>query len=477
MLFNSLTFGIFLPVVFACYWLLANKPLLWQNLLLLAASYLFYGWWDWRFLSLLFLSSSVDYTLGRLMGGATEGRQRKFLLGASLAFNLGLLGFFKYYNFFMDSLMTLGQQAGLSFHASSLRVILPIGISFYTFQSLSYTIDVYRRQIPAARGYIDFLAYVSFFPQLVAGPIQRGTNLLPQFYRPRHFDRSAATDGLRQMLWGFYKKMVIADNAALIVNRVFAAPDTVPASGRLVALVLFAFQIYGDFSGYSDIAIGCARLFGFDLQRNFANPYFSRDIAEFWRRWHISLTSWFRDYVYFPLGGSRGGKWQSVRNVLLVFLVSGLWHGANWTFLAWGLLNGLYFLPLLVRGRNRAHLDTVAAGRLLPCWRELLQMSSTFLLTLLAWVFFRCGTIAGALHFLASLVSPSLFERPVVKSSMLLPHLAILVAVEWLHRERQHGLELSYVRSRLLRWAVYYALAFTIINVGGLQQQFIYFQF
>jgi D-alanyl-lipoteichoic acid acyltransferase DltB (MBOAT superfamily) len=478
MLFNSLAFSVFLPVVFTIYWLLAKFHFRWQNVFILIAGYVFYGWWDWRFLSLLAFSSTMDYTYGRLLGATADPARRKAIIIGSIITNLGLLGIFKYYNFFIGSLVESASRLGIDLHVTTLSIVLPVGISFYTFQSLSYTLDVYRNKLPPVRNMIDFLAFVSFFPQLLAGPIERATRLLPLFCRPRTFDPDAARDGLRQMLWGFFKKIVIADNCATCVNRIFANPDAYPASVKVVGAVYFAFQIYCDFSGYSDIAIGCARLFGFTLMRNFAFPYYSRDIAEFWRRWHISLTSWFRDYLYIPLGGSRSGRWVSVRNVLIVFLVCGLWHGANWTFVIWGLLNGLYFVPLLLLNRNRAHLDIVAAGRWLPGLKEVLQMALTFMLTLVAWVFFRAATLKAALHYLHELCSPSLITLPKEAGlSHLGPYLLLMLGIEWFQRERQHGLQIDHIKSRALRWLVYYAVSLDIFLAGGQKQAFIYFQF
>ncbi|MBU1908629.1 MAG: MBOAT family protein, partial [Verrucomicrobia bacterium] len=347
MLFNSIDFAVFLPLVFLLYWFVFQRNLRLQNLFLVVVSYVFYGWWDWRFLFLIAFSTLVDYVVGRGLAGEERVGRRRLLVGISLAANLGLLGFFKYYNFFLDNFVAAFTFFGHPLQARSLNIILPVGISFYTFQTLSYTLDVYARRMKANRDPVAFWAYVSFFPQLVAGPIERATRLLPQFLVPRRFNESAAVDGLRQILWGFFKKLVIADTCAVHVNRIFQDCGAYSGSTLFLGVFLFAFQIYSDFSGYSDIAIGTARLFGFDLMRNFAFPYFSRDHAEFWRRWHISLSTWFRDYLYVPLGGSRGSLAQRVRNTFIIFLVSGFWHGANWTFLVWGALNALYFLPLM----------------------------------------------------------------------------------------------------------------------------------
>ncbi len=396
MLFNSFAFAVFLPVVFGLYWALGRQRTRMQNGLLLVASYVFYGWWDPRFLSLIVVSSIVDYVVGLRMAAEEQRARRKALLIVSLATNLGILGFFKYFNFFVDSFAELLGLFGLHANMPALRIILPVGISFYTFQTLSYTIDIYRREIEPTRDMLAFFTFVAFFPQLVAGPIERAKSLLPQFLGERSFDTERAKDGLRQMLWGLAKKVVIADNLAGHVDDIFRGAPDLDGMTLFLGTFFFAVQIYCDFSGYSDIAIGTARLFGFSLMRNFAFPYFSRDIAEFWRRWHISLSTWFRDYVYFPLGGSRVGKPRHIWNLIVTFTVSGFWHGANWTFIIWGFLNAVYYVPLMLVKHHRRNLDTVAEGRLLPSVREALAMLATFGATLIAWVFFRAATVGDA---------------------------------------------------------------------------------
>ena len=478
MLFNSLAFAAFLPLVFALYWALGRAHIRWQNTLLLAASYVFYGWWDYRFLGLLFLSSSVDYALGIAMELSASKRRRRAFLIASLCVNLGVLGFFKYFNFFAESFTELLNGLGLQAHPTTLQIVLPVGISFYTFQTLSYTIDIYRRQMSPTRDPIAFFAYVSFFPQLVAGPIERARCLLPQFAEPRVFDAVKATDGLRQMLWGFAKKVVVADNLAPHVNVIFGDYGSQDGSLLCLGVVLFAVQIYCDFSGYSDIAIGTARLFGFSLMRNFAFPYFARDIAEFWRRWHISLSTWFRDYVYIPLGGSRSTFSVRVRNIVITFVVSGFWHGANWTFLAWGLLHGLYYLPLMIRGRNRDNLDVVASGRLLPTAGEAVRILSTFVLVLIAWVFFRAPTVGDALAYLGRVIStPFIGDVPHRRFIVAAVYLLPFFAVEWLQRSKEHALDIA-ASPRLIRWVIYLAVGLTVLTLGNFgENEFIYFQF
>lgn len=377
MLFNSIEFLIFLPLVFFGYWFVF-KSLRWQNLFVVAVSYLFYGWWDWRFLLLILFTSLCSYLSGVYLEKCAGNRSvQKWISAGNILLNLSILGVFKYFDFFTENLVNVLHLLGWDADYVTLNILLPVGISFYTFQALSYTIDVYQGKIKATHDIVAFFAYISFFPQLVAGPIERATHLLPQFLRPRNFDCDLALDGIRQMLWGFFKKVVVADNCALFVNGVFENYQTLDGSTLFLGAFFFTIQIYGDFSGYSDIAIGCARLFGIDLMQNFKYPYFSRDIAEFWRRWHISLTTWFRDYIYIPLGGSRVGKWKSFRNTLVIFLVSGFWHGANWTFVAWGAYHALLFLPLLLLGQNRRYRDSVAENSFLPSVKELTQMGVT----------------------------------------------------------------------------------------------------
>jgi len=481
MLFNSLEFALFLPLVFLAYWYLFAKNLRAQNFFVLAASYFFYGWWDWRFLSLIAFSSLVDYFVGVNLGKEQDKKRRKMWLVASILVNLGFLGFFKYYNFFVQSFVDSFSLLGRDFDPFTLSIILPVGISFYTFQTLSYSIDVYKGKLEPTRDMLAFFAFVSFFPQLVAGPIERATNLLPQFYKERTFNYAKAVDGMRQILWGLFKKIVIADNCARYVNEIFGNYEAFSGSTLLLGAVLFAFQIYGDFSGYSDIAIGTARLFGFDLMRNFAFPYFSRDIAEFWRRWHISLSTWFRDYVYIPLGGSRGSMKLKIRNTFVVFLVSGFWHGANWTFLAWGAIHALLFLPLLLSNKNRTYLDNVAENRFLPSFKESGQMLLTFLLVTLAWVFFRSPSIAESYSYIERIIlfSPGRMVSPYVVFP--LAFIALLLGVEWLQRRRQHGLEITNIRwlkSSVIRYALYLGLSTLIlVSMPNEAQDFIYFQF
>jgi alginate O-acetyltransferase complex protein AlgI len=479
MLFNSIEFGVFLPLVFLLYWFVTQRNLKAQNALLLIASYVFYGWWDWRFLSLIAFSSFVDYFVGVGMGKSESQKKRKALLFVSIFVNLGFLGFFKYYNFFAESFADAFTMLGQPMDVSRLNIILPVGISFYTFQTLSYSIDVYKRKLEPTRDMLSFFAFVSFFPQLVAGPIERATNLLPQFYTKRNFDYGQAVDGMRQILWGLFKKMVIADNCAEYANMIFNGHADYSGSTLFLGALFFTFQIYGDFSGYSDIAIGTARLFGFRLMQNFAFPYFSRDIAEFWRRWHISLSSWFRDYLYIPLGGSRGGQWMKVRNTFVIFIVSGFWHGANWTFMIWGLLNALYFLPLLLLKRNRRNVGNIAEGRLLPNARDGFSMLSTFMITVFAWIFFRAESLTHALQYIKGLLSTSLFSSPEVLPKLVLVLIVFFIIIEWLGREGQYGIEkLLLGFPKILRWGFYSLIVFMIGMYAQTEETpFIYFQF
>jgi len=476
MLFNSIEFAIFLPIVFLLYWFVFQKNLKLQNLLIVVSSFVFYGWWDWRFLFLMVASASVDYVVGILLATENDAKKRKLLLSMSIVVNLGILAFFKYFNFFVDNFVAAFSLFGAKLNPITLKIVLPVGISFYTFQALSYTIDVYRKKLEPTKSFINYFAFISFFPQLVAGPIERATNLLPQFYTKRTFDYANAVNGMRQILWGLVKKIVIADNAAKVVADVFSNYENLNGSMLVIGAVFFAFQIYGDFSGYSDIAIGTSRLFGFSLMKNFAFPYFSRDIAEFWRRWHISLSTWFRDYLYIPLGGSKGGTWMKVRNTFAIFIVSGFWHGANWTFMIWGALNAIYFLPLLLAKKNRTNLEIVAKGKYLPNLKEIFQIGLTFFLTIIAWVFFRAANVTEAVHFLQQMFSLSLFSMPNYLPSKTMIYILLFVIAEWLGRDKEYALE-QLKMPRFARWGLYYLLIFAILWFGGEQQEFIYFQF
>jgi len=481
MLFNSIDFAIFLPLVFIGYWFITNNNLKVQNSFLIFSSYFFYGYWDWRFLSLIAFSSIVDYLVGLNLEKTDDPAKRKRLLLISIVVNLGFLAFFKYFNFFIDSFASSFTMMGYQINPIRLKLILPVGISFYTFQTLSYSIDVYRKKLEPTRDIIAFFAFVSFFPQLVAGPIERATNLLPQFYVKREFNYYEAVRGLKQVLWGLFKKLVIADNCAEYVNLIFDNPTQFNSSALLLGAILFSFQIYGDFSGYSDIAIGTSRLFGFRLMRNFANPYFSRDIAEFWRRWHISLSTWFRDYLYIPLGGSKGNIWMKIRNTFIIFVVSGFWHGANWTFVIWGAINAVYFIPLLLLKRNRTNLHIVAYNRKLPTFTDLVRIISTFFITSLAWIFFRSDSISFAFSYLFKIFSKTIISIPNIprRSSEVIALVMIFVIVEWLGRNDDFAIEKIF--NHFPRSIKFITFSFIIFIIGMYMQThetpFIYFQF
>jgi D-alanyl-lipoteichoic acid acyltransferase DltB (MBOAT superfamily) len=487
MFFNSIPFAIFLPVVFILYWFVTKNSMQLQNRFLLLASYFFYSCWDWRFLFLLVFSTFLDFATGLKIYKTETIKAKKVWLAISVIINLGFLGFFKYYNFFTESFAALLQSAGFKPHFETLKIILPVGISFYTFHGLSYVFDIYNGKIKPTSNWINYSLFVSFFPLLVAGPIERATHLLPQIENQRKFDYSKAVDGLRQILWGLFKKIVIADNCAEFANMIFNNSADYSGTTLLLGALLFTFQIYCDFSGYSDIALGTARVLGFELLRNFAFPYFSRDVAEFWRRWHISLSSWFKDYLYIPLGGSKGGTWKKVRNTFIIFLVSGFWHGANWTFIAWGFLNALYIMPLILSNKNRDNIDIVAKGKTFPSGRDFGRIAITFTLTVFAWIFFRAESITHAFNYIGNLTK-GLFVKSAYlqtlnfissKVGFVLPALLIsFVAIEWIGREHKYAIEnVGMKYPKLIRWSFYYALVIAIFLFTGKEAQFIYFQF
>lgn len=479
MLFNSFEFMIFLPIVFLLYWWIF-KSFKQQNLLIVASSYLFYGWWDWRFLFLIGFTTFCSYLSGVLLE-RNEGKRRnqKLISVANITLNLLILLLFKYFNFFRENLQRLFDEFGVQLDWVTLDILLPIGISFYTFQALSYTIDVYQHKIKATHDPVAFFAFISFFPQLVAGPIERATNLLPQFLKPRRFDYDQAVDGMRLILWGLFKKLVIADNCAFLVNHIFDNASDVSGTTLLIGALFFTFQIYGDFSGYSDIAIGTARLFGISLTYNFKTPYFSRNIAEFWKRWHISLSNWFRDYIYIPLGGSRTTKAKVIRNTLIVFLISGLWHGANWTFILWGLYHALLFIPSILVHSSRKHTNVICSDNFLS-FREIAQMIVTFILVVFGWIIFRANDLQQAFYIIRKILFNGI-KRPELPTEAIqyqgaVTGIIILILLEWLNRKKQHGLEISGYKP-FVRRILYIILFLLIIYFTGEIQTFIYFQF
>lgn len=459
MLFTSNVFLVFLPIAFMAYWLVGRCGAGGQNVVLLLASWVFYGWMDWRLCGLLAVSLICAYVTGLWLENGTG--VRKLPVGVSLVVNLGLLGFFKYYNFFAESFAATFAAVGWSIDIPTLQLVLPIGISFYSFMSISYTIDVYRGTMRAVRAPIPFFAAMSFFPQLLAGPIGRMPEMVPQFDKKRTFDYDLAADGCRQMLWGFFMKMVIADGCAVLTDRLFLAPAQFPGSVLLVGAFMYAVQIYADFAGYSNLAIGCGKLFGVRLRQNFAFPYFAANIADFWRRWHMSLTTWFRDYIYIPLGGSRCPRIKHIRNIFIIFVLSGLWHGANWTFVIWGFVHACLFMPLLLVGKR---VKMGSFGWLL-----------TFPAVMFAWVFFRSPNLQAALEYFSSLFSSSLFTLPRQCLSML-PWVCVLLVVDWIQRKREHALQIRML-PKGVRWLIYLTLATLCIAYQQRDAEFIYFQF
>ncbi len=478
MLFNSFEFLLFLPTVFLLYWFVFRERRV-QNMFIVVCSYIFYGWWDWKFLFLIAFTSLCSYISGILIERHDGRRQLQQCISASnIIINLIILGVFKYYNFFVDNIAVITRSFGHELDWPTLNIVLPVGISFYTFQALSYTIDVYRGNIRATHDPIEFFAYISFFPQLVAGPIERATNLLPQFQSRRSFDYGKAVDGCRQMLWGFFKKMVVADNCAIVVNKYWDSYDMYPGAQLLVVAVLFSFQIYCDFSGYSDIAIGSARLLGFNLKRNFHYPYFSRDISEFWRRWHISLMTWFRDYIYFPLGGSRCSRAKVIRNTVIVFLVSGLWHGSDWTFVIWGLYHALLIALFMTLGLRHKYEHVAAYGKKLPSLKELSQIMLTFLLVVVGWIIFRSEDMVQAAGFLSQMLSPTLLDFIGLHDTPVLFYCLAVIIIEWIQRDKEHALDVGAVKSRFTRYAIYTAVVYAIyVYAPKEMSEFIYFQF
>lgn len=487
MLFNSFHFALFLPIVFIIYWSVSKRKLWLQNSLLLGSSYFFYACWDWKFMFLLIFSTLLDYYSGIKISNAYSIKNKKVWLWISIIINLGFLCAFKYYNFFIHSFAEGLNLVGLKSNFTSLQYILPVGISFYTFHGLSYVIDIYKNKIKPERNFIDYSLFVSFFPLLVAGPIERATHLLPQIIKKRKFDNNKAVDGLRQILWGLFKKIVIADNCAEYANLIFNNSTAYSGSTLIIGAIFFAIQIYCDFSGYSDIALGTARLFGIDLLRNFAFPYFSRDVAEFWRRWHISLSSWFKDYLYIPLGGSKGGIKMKIRNTFAIFLVSGFWHGANWTFIVWGFLNALYIMPSIIFNTNRNNIDSVAKGKLFPSIKETFQIAITFILTVFAWIFFRASNMTQAIYYIKNMIEGIFIKASYIESLNLLRWeigfflpvlIVIFFIIEWIGRERQFAIaHLGLNWYRPVRWLMYSSLIIGIFYFTGKEQQFIYFQF
>ena len=487
MLFNSLEFLLFLPIVFCLYWFVFNNNLKVQNLLLLISSYVFYGWWDYRFLSLIFFSTIVDYCVGLKIYNSNDKKTKKSYLWISILFNLGILGFFKYFNFFIDSWIDFLGAFGYEHQSKwTLKVILPVGISFYTFQTMSYSLDIYHGNLKPTKDFISFASFVSFFPQLVAGPIERATNLLPQILNKRVFKYEQGVQGLRLILYGMFKKVVIADSLAPQVDNIFENYATLNGGLLLLGLIYFSFQIYCDFSGYSDIAIGTSKLFGFELMSNFKFPYFSRNIGEFWRRWHISLSTWFRDYIYIPLGGSKRGKWLSIRNIFIIFVVSGFWHGANWTFVFWGLIHAMLYVPLFLKSKNKQYTTSkVAKGKWFPSLKELFEMGSTFFFTMIAWVFFRSENLMSAFEYLIFIIfkisfSNVFYSFHIIHEYRHIIYVLAIIILDWIIFKSNYLQKVmnDYLKTFIL-WFFYLliSLSITIKFIIMKYSNFIYFQF
>jgi alginate O-acetyltransferase complex protein AlgI len=475
MLFSTVEYILFFPTVFILYWFVFNKSLRVQNFLIFISSYVFYGWWDWRFLSLLLLTSTVDYIMGIKIEDADNKSTKKKLVAVSWTLNLVIFGYFKYFGFFVNSFVDAFHAVGIDVYRPTLNIILPIGISFYTLQSLSYTIDIYRNQLKPTRNFVDFLAFVSFFPQLLAGPIERATNLLPQFYKKRVFDFEISKDGMRQILWGLFKKVVIADNCAPFVSDIFVNYSHLSGTTLYFGYILFSIQLYCDFSGYSDIAVGSGKLFGFRLMRNFQNPFFALNPPDFWRRWHISLSSWFRDYLYVPMGGSKKGKLHLMLALIVTFTISGLWHGANWNFVLWGFINGCFIaFFFLVLGKNRK--IKFGDTHKIPTIREFRMILVNYNLIAFTLVFFRSPDVTTSFSYYHQMFTHAF--GPIQWGKISFIFIGILFMVfEWLNRHKMHALEnLKY--GTFGRWLIYFVLScFVVIEMGKPAQEFIYFQF
>lgn len=482
MSFNSIDFAVFLTIVFILYWTIARNSLIRQNIVLLVASYFFYGWWDWRLLFLIVFISTFNYFSGIGISKQKKEHQRKFLLILSLFINLGLLGFFKYYNFFIENLSGIFSIFGNPLNISTLNILLPIGISFYTFQNISYIIDVYREEILPEKNILIFFNLVAFFPKLVTGPIEKSSNILPQLNKKRVFDYNLSVDGLRQILWGIFKKIVIADNCAFFVNEIFNNTSYYPGSTLLLGVFLFSFQIYADFSGYSDIAIGSAKLLGINLMQNFNYPYFAESVADFWRRWHISFSNWLRDYIFIPLQFKYRdlGVWGNILSIMITFILCGLWHGANWTFIVWGFLHGTYMsFSLLTQKRRRLFINNIINRNFI---NSFLKILTTFILVSFAWIFFKVENLSQAWLVIKRIFSASLFSIPQVTPmsdlAITIFFIFVLVGIEWFQRDNEYALQfIGNNKSRIVRWGTYYFILLLIFSFGGNPGQFIYIQF
>ena len=478
MLFNSFEFILFLPIVFCLYWFLPKGRLPLQNLIIIVSSYVFYAWLDVRFLGLIVLTSLSTW-FAALYVDASDGKRkgRWWVSLANIVLNIGILCVFKYLNFFGENFARLFQLLGFELSWTTRTLVLPIGISFYTFTALSYSLDVYMGKLKAERNLLTVFSYVAFFPQLLAGPIARATHLMPQFRSVRTFDYASAVEGMRQILWGLFKKVVIADNIAVLIAPIFDNYQEYSASTLLLGAFYFTIQIYCDFSGYSDMAIGIARLFGIRLLPNFSTPYFSRNVAEFWRRWHISLNTWFRDYIYIPLGGNRVSRFVTIRNTMIIFAVCGFWHGASWTFVVWGIYHGLLFIPLILTGGNKRYKGVICENSVLPSMREIGGVIMTFIAVMFGWILFRSETISQGAGYICGIFDASLFSIPGFINIKVLVLTIVMLVVEWFGRKNEFAFNVEAIRSAWVRRGIYLFVLLLIFLFGRTSESFIYFNF
>jgi alginate O-acetyltransferase complex protein AlgI len=491
MLFTSVTFALFLLLVFVLYWFVFNRNLKGQNFFLLIRSYIFYGWWDWRFLFLLFFISASNYLIAILIQKKVQKSHRKLFFISGLIINIGTLIIFKYFNFFIDGLDNLISLFGLKVNLITLNIILPIGISFYIFLSLSYIIDIYQHKLTASRNFFDALLTFSFFPIILAGPIQRPISLLPQVQTRRIFNYARATDGLKQILWGVFMKIVISDNCAVHADKIFTGYSTYSGSTLILGVFMFSVQIYADFAGYSNIAIGVGKLLGFNIMKNFNYPYFALDMREFWRRWNISLTTWFRDYVFLPIAYSVSRNIKSDRFYLIkteffiytvgicfTWILTGLWHGANYTFIIWGLIHGFFLIINHVAAKPRKKILKRLNIRNESIALTIFDTLATFTIIMFTWIFFRADNVGHAFSYLSGIFSMSSFTLPEIRSRTTILLVVLFFVMEWLGRDQEYAIAKIGIKwPRLIRWGIYYSIIIAIFYFAGSEQQFIYFQF
>lgn len=484
MIFNSITFCIFFTIFFLLYWFVFNKSFKLQNLLVLAGSYIFYGWTDWRFLSFLIAVSAINFYLGIFIEKTTNPKYKRLLVNIGMVQGVGGLAFFKYYNFFVSSFDQAFRSLNVNINLQILNIITPLGISFFTFKTLSYLLDIDKGKIQATKDWVVFFNYVSFFPTILSGPIDKAKPFIPQLEKKRVFDYTQALDGLRQILWGVFKKVVVADNCATITNKIFENYHTLPASSLLLGAFLYTIQMYADFSGYSDMAIGFSHLIGFNVTKNFNFPFFAQNIAEYWRRWHISLTAWLTEYVFTPLSIAfrNYGKFGLIMAIVINFTIVGIWHGANWTYVLFGFLHGCYFIPLIIKGTMNKK-KKIAKDSVIPTGAEFFNVLKTFTIVMLTFVVFRSDTVTQAYHYYVDLFSLSLFKVPDIPSGRInaittLIFICVMFIIEWLGREQPYAIARPFTgRPKIYRWGLYYLILYAIFLFAGSRQQFIYFQF